>query len=71
MLAIYFSVSVLLSAEGAMGDPVTWLLSAHRMSRVALAMMSCDVIVGMGAVVGNQVSVSAVLSCLVSVIQVW
>jgi len=71
MLAICLSVLVLLSVEGAIGDPVTWLVSVHRMSWVALAMMSCDVIVGIGAMVGNQVTVSAVLLHFVSVIYVW
>ena len=67
---ICFKVSISVSVIGPNGDPVVRLFNAFRMSRVALDMISDADAVGIGVCVGNQVSVSAILSRLVSVIHV-
>ena len=70
MVASCFRTSVSVSVVSAIGELFVGFWSAWRMSRVALAMMSWEDIVGMGAVVGNHVSVSAIRSRFVSVIHV-
>jgi len=69
-VASCFRVPVSLSVIIASGGSVVGFWSACRMSWVALAMMSFAMIVGMGTVVGNQVSVSAILLHLVSFIHI-
>jgi len=68
--AIVLSALVLVSVSGASGDPVMGFWRACRISFVALVIMSVDDAVGTGTVVGNQVSVLAMHSRCVSVIQV-
>jgi len=61
---------MLVSVVSASGALIDGCWSAWRMSHVALAMMSYAEMVGIGAVVGNQVSVSAMHSHFVLVIHV-
>jgi len=68
--AIVLSALVLVSVSGASGDPAVGFWRACRMSFIALVMMSVEDAVGMGAAVGNQVSVLAMCSHHVLVIHV-
>jgi len=70
IIVICFNVSVLVLLSGANGFPVFGCWSACNMSMVALAMISAADVVGSFSFLGNHISVSAILSCLVSVIHV-
>jgi len=70
MVARFFRILVSVSVVGAIGELFVGFWSACRMSCVALAMMSWEDIIGMGAVVGNHVIVSAICSHFVSIIHV-
>jgi len=69
-VVICFNVSVSVSLSGRNGFPLSGCCSACRMSVVALAMILAADAVGNLSFSGSQVSVSAVRSLFVSVIQV-
>jgi len=68
-MLICLRVLVSVSVNGGNGDPVVGFFSAWRMSLVLLAMMSADDTVSISVWVGSHMSVSAIRSHFVSIIQ--